>query len=42
MLEDEERHGENALAAGGQDFPQPVKDVMSVVAQVMTRSSYWV
>jgi ubiquinone biosynthesis monooxygenase Coq7 len=23
MLEDEERHGENALAAGGRDFPRP-------------------
>jgi ubiquinone biosynthesis monooxygenase Coq7 len=40
MLEDEERHGENALAAGGTDFPQPVKDVMSAVAKLMTSSSY--
>ena len=42
MLEDEERHGENALAAGGQRFPRPVKDAMSAVSQVMTRSSYYV
>lgn len=42
MLEDEERHGENALSAGGQDFPRPVKDAMSGVAQLMTRSSYYV
>ena len=42
MLEDEERHGENALQAGGTDFPQPVKDAMTVVSKVMTRSSYWV
>ncbi|GHD33543.1 2-polyprenyl-3-methyl-6-methoxy-1,4-benzoquinone monooxygenase [Parahalioglobus pacificus] len=41
MLEDEQRHGENALAAGGSDFPRPVKDAMSFVSQVMTRSSYW-
>jgi ubiquinone biosynthesis monooxygenase Coq7 len=40
MLEDEQRHGENALQAGGTDFPQPVKDAMSAVSQVMTRSSY--
>ena len=40
MLEDEQRHGENALQAGGTDFPRPVKDAMSLVAQVMTRSSY--
>jgi ubiquinone biosynthesis monooxygenase Coq7 len=41
MLEDEERHGENALAAGGEDFPRPVKDAMTAVSQVMTTSSYW-
>ena len=40
MLEDEQRHGENALAAGGTDFPKPVKDAMSTVSQVMTRTSY--
>lgn len=42
MLEDEERHGENALQAGGADFPRPVKDVMSTVSKLMTKSSYWV
>jgi len=42
MLEDEQRHGDNALAAGGTDFPRPVKEVMTRVSQVMTRSSYWV
>jgi len=42
MLEDEQRHGENALQAGGADFPRPVKDAMSAVSQVMTKSSYWV
>jgi ubiquinone biosynthesis monooxygenase Coq7 len=41
MLEDEERHGENALAAGGEEFPRPVKDAMTAVSQVMTTSSYW-
>jgi ubiquinone biosynthesis monooxygenase Coq7 len=41
MLEDEQRHGENALEAGGTDFPRPVKDAMTVVSQVMTKSSYW-
>lgn len=41
MLEDEERHGENALAAGGQDFPRPVKNAMTALSQVMTRSSYY-
>jgi len=42
MLEDEERHGENALAAGGRDFPAPVKDAMSAVSKVMTRTAYYV
>jgi ubiquinone biosynthesis monooxygenase Coq7 len=42
MLEDEERHGENALAAGGQNFPQPVKSAMTALSQVMTRSSYYI
>jgi ubiquinone biosynthesis monooxygenase Coq7 len=41
MLEDEERHGENALAAGGVDFPPPVKAAMTALSQLMTRSSYY-
>jgi ubiquinone biosynthesis monooxygenase Coq7 len=40
MLEDEQRHGENALQAGGTDFPRPVKDAMTTVSQLMTRTSY--
>ena len=40
MLEDEERHGTNALEAGGKDFPKPVKDAMTAVSGVMTGSSY--
>jgi ubiquinone biosynthesis monooxygenase Coq7 len=41
MLADEERHGENALNAGGSEFPRPVKDLMTQVSKVMTESSYW-
>jgi ubiquinone biosynthesis monooxygenase Coq7 len=41
MLQDEERHGENALKAGGAEFPRPVKDVMTQLSKVMTESSYW-
>ena len=40
MLQDEQRHGAKALEAGGTDFPAPVKDAMSAVATVMTRTSY--
>lgn len=40
MLDDEARHGEAALAAGGLDFPAPVKQVMALASKVMTISSY--
>jgi len=40
MLEDEQRHGDNALAAGGTDFPRPVKDAMTTVSKLMTKASY--
>lgn len=40
MLEDEQRHGENALEAGGTDLPAPVKDAMTAVSKLMTGSSY--
>ena len=40
MLEDEQRHGDKALKAGGTDFPRPVKDAMTLVSKVMTGSSY--
>lgn len=40
MLEDEARHADAALAAGGMDFPAPVKVVMTLVSKAMTFSSY--
>ena len=40
MLEDEQRHGDKALKAGGTDFPRPVKDAMTLISKVMTGSSY--
>lgn len=40
MLEDEERHGENAIAAGGEEFPPRVKDAMTTVSRLMTSTSY--
>lgn len=42
MLSDEERHGAEALEHGGEEFPRPIKDVMSVASQVMTRTTYWI
>ena len=40
MLADEQQHAESALAAGGQQFPKPVKRLMTLVSTVMTKSSY--
>ena len=40
MRDDEARHGTAALDAGGAEFPQPVKDVMTLVSTVMTATSY--
>lgn len=40
MHRDEARHGADALAAGGVEFPQPVKEAMTLVSRVMTETSY--
>lgn len=40
MLEDEQRHADAARQAGGVEFPAPVKQAMSVVAKVMTATTY--
>ncbi|MCX2983348.1 2-polyprenyl-3-methyl-6-methoxy-1,4-benzoquinone monooxygenase [Halieaceae bacterium IMCC14734] len=40
MLADEERHGSQALEAGGAHLPSPVKQLMTHVAKVMTGASY--
>jgi ubiquinone biosynthesis monooxygenase Coq7 len=42
MLTDEERHGDEALSHGGQEFPRPIKDLMSLASKLMTRTTYWV
>jgi 3-demethoxyubiquinol 3-hydroxylase len=40
MLEDEARHADMALSAGGYNFPTPVKGLMTLVSKVMTTTSY--
>ncbi len=40
MHDDEARHGVNALARGGAEFPQPVKQFMRLASNVMTRTTY--
>jgi len=41
MLIDEAQHAHMALAAGGIEFPAPIKMGMSLVSKLMTKSSYW-
>ncbi|MDH0747463.1 2-polyprenyl-3-methyl-6-methoxy-1,4-benzoquinone monooxygenase [Pseudomonas sp. GD03842] len=40
MRTDEEQHAEGAIEAGGYRFPAPVKFGMSLLAKVMTKSTY--
>ncbi len=40
MLEDEAKHAQTALNAGGHRFPAPVKALMSAISQAMTKTSY--
>jgi 3-demethoxyubiquinol 3-hydroxylase len=41
MSADEERHGHNALSAGGAALPEIARAVMKVTARIMTRTAYW-
>lgn len=40
MRDDEARHGSDALARGGVEFPPPVKRAMTLLSRVMTESTY--
>ena len=40
MRADEARHGADALARGGVEFPAPVKQVMRLASRVMTETTY--
>ncbi len=42
MTADEERHGHNALSAGGAELPAIARAMMKVTARIMTRTAYWV
>jgi ubiquinone biosynthesis monooxygenase Coq7 len=41
MSVDEERHGHNALNAGGATLPPLARAMMKVTARIMTRTAYW-
>ena len=40
MLDDEQRHGDEALEKGGTEFPQPVQAAMTLLSKVMTQTTY--
>jgi ubiquinone biosynthesis monooxygenase Coq7 len=40
MLEDEAKHANAALDAGGLKFPSPIKGLMTIVSSAMTKTSY--
>lgn len=42
MAADEERHGRNALLAGGEALPAFARALMKWTARIMTRTAYWV
>jgi 3-demethoxyubiquinol 3-hydroxylase len=42
MSADEERHGHNALSAGGAALPAVARAMMKATARIMTRTAYWV
>tara|TARA_X000000368_G_C22911942_1_gene659003 strand:+ start:257 stop:886 length:630 start_codon:yes stop_codon:yes gene_type:complete len=42
MKEDESKHSEEALESGAENLPEGIKVLMSVVAKVMTKTSYYV
>lgn len=40
MRDEEEEHGENAVAAGAAELPGPIQHLMQLTAKVMTRTAY--
>ncbi|MFO7306548.1 MAG: 2-polyprenyl-3-methyl-6-methoxy-1,4-benzoquinone monooxygenase [Gammaproteobacteria bacterium] len=42
MAADEERHGRDALLAGGEALPAVVRVLMKWTARIMTRTAYWI
>ncbi|MDH3281460.1 MAG: 2-polyprenyl-3-methyl-6-methoxy-1,4-benzoquinone monooxygenase [Gammaproteobacteria bacterium] len=42
MREDEQRHARDAIAAGGEELPTPVRRLMKLTAKIMTTAAYYV
>ena len=41
MRDDEARHGQDALNAGGERLPEPIPRLMKQTARLMTRLAYY-
>ena len=41
MRADEAAHATQAIEAGGRELPAPIKTIMRLASQVMTRTAYW-
>jgi ubiquinone biosynthesis monooxygenase Coq7 len=42
MSADEERHGSNAMQAGGAELPGAARSLMKLTAKIMTRTARWI
>ena len=42
MREDEARHADNAVSAGGRKLPLPLRLLMKATSKMMTKTTYWV
>jgi ubiquinone biosynthesis monooxygenase Coq7 len=40
MKADEDKHGNEALEAGGRELPRPVRKLMERTARIMTKTAY--
>jgi ubiquinone biosynthesis monooxygenase Coq7 len=40
MKEDEIRHADDALHAGGKPLPEPIKQAMRIMSKIMTSIAY--
>ncbi len=38
---DEARHGQNAIKAGANELPVPIRALMKLTSKIMTRTAYW-
>ena len=42
MHEDENKHATSAIEQGGAELPEPVKQGMQLVSNIMTKASFWI